>query len=491
MKHLFECRTVVLMGLFILMLCLTNLTGWSRDIIVAQDGSGEFTTIQAGIDAAASGDVIIIQSGEYTEDLAIGTLNVPPARKDNITVRAAEGAEVTVIPANTGDRLKSLEAVGADFGDQDLMGFLVNGENVVIEGIHLRQESTAINANDINSLMLVVSSNVTVRNCHFTGTGADTSGDVLGLAITPLDIMALQQGGGIATNLTVEDWTFTGFPFALVNSNFPKTLSDVFAGVPSPVVTARNCSFTENENGVEIDDGETNIINCTFSENQTGIHTSSGAGDTNIINCVISENLQHGIEIDDQNDFVTPGSPVVKVEGCRIERNGLNAGEYGILMETGTLNLSRTIFWENSDAQLFLDTEPFGPTTAVIDHCDLVETFLGGGGIIIADQTDNQINLTVTNSIIIEDAFAIVVNGDPANSNVTLRNNTIVADVSQVEGEADVQENILDVDPMYVDAANGNFYLQSGSPVLTAGIDGTFLGSLGSEDSSVDTWMVH
>ena len=118
------------------------------------------------------------------------------------------------------------------------------------------------------------------------------------------------------------------------------------------------------------------------------------------------------------------------------------------------------------------------------------ETFLGGGGI-IADQTDNQINLTVTNSIIIEDAFAIVVNGDPANSNVTLRNNTIVADVSQVEGEADVQENILDVDPMYVDAANGNFYLQSGSPVLTAGIDGTFLGSLGSEDSSVDTWMVH
>src|SRR5690606_11527873 len=111
------------------------------------------------------------------------------------------------------------------------------------------------------------------------------------------------------------------------NSNFPKTLSDVFAGVPSPDVTARNCSFTENENGVEIDDGETNIINCTFSENQTGIHTSSGAGDTNIINCVISENLQHGIEIDDQNDFVTPGSPVVKVEGCRIERNGLNAGE--------------------------------------------------------------------------------------------------------------------------------------------------------------------
>ena len=97
----------------------------------------------------------------------------------------------------------------------------------------------------------------------------------------------------------------------------------------------------------------------------------------------------------------------------------------------------------------FLDTEPFGPTTAVIDHCDRVETFLGGGGIIIADQTDNQINLTVTNSIIIEDAFAIVVNGDPANSNVTLRNNTIVADVSQVEGEADVQENILDVDPMY------------------------------------------
>ena len=71
------------------------------------------------------------------------------------------------------------------------MGFLVNGENVVIEGIHLRQETRSMPM--ISMFNVSCRSNVTVRNCHFTGTGAILR-EMYWDWQSPLDIMALQQG---------------------------------------------------------------------------------------------------------------------------------------------------------------------------------------------------------------------------------------------------------------------------------------------------------
>jgi hypothetical protein len=42
-----------------------------RTLVVAQDGSGQFTSIQAAVDAAAKGDTIRIKAGAYREDVTI------------------------------------------------------------------------------------------------------------------------------------------------------------------------------------------------------------------------------------------------------------------------------------------------------------------------------------------------------------------------------------------------------------------------------------
>jgi hypothetical protein len=39
--------------------------------IVAKDGSGDFMTIQAAVDAATDGDVILIRAGTYVEDVIV------------------------------------------------------------------------------------------------------------------------------------------------------------------------------------------------------------------------------------------------------------------------------------------------------------------------------------------------------------------------------------------------------------------------------------
>ncbi|HOJ60838.1 MAG TPA: hypothetical protein PK878_11170, partial [bacterium] len=56
-------------------------------------------------------------------------------------------------------------------------------------------------------------------------------------------------------------------------------------------------------------------------------------------------------------------------------------------------------------------------------------------------------------------------------------------------GDAITSANILNVDPGYVDPANGDFHLQENSPLLTAGIGGTFLGAKGSI-TQVEYWML-
>ncbi len=464
-----------------ILICCVASGSFAATLTVKQDGSGDFQTVQAALDAAESGDTVEVYAGTYNEDIGIGHFNVPSLQKDNITFRAAEGEEVEIIATNTEQRLSGLAAVGYDPGPTDQMGFVINGDNIVIEGIRFVQNSPAPNLLNINVTVTVGGSNIIVRDCEIVGPGAEADGDIVGLVVAAMDVYSLTTDNPhLATNVTVENCYFTGCPYAFANADFLTT------GVP-PEVTVSNCEFTGNTNAVEIDDGITTVIDCHIHDNlDAGFHLSDDV--TTIQNCIIENNGGPAFEIDDQEleDDDAPEHPIVNIENCMSVNNGGN-GAPGISVDLGTLTITGTVIAGSVDANLYVNTEQGRETTVTIDHCDLYQS-VGGIAVQTTDAPDDIINFTMTNSIVVD--FDGIFNNAGVLADFTVEYCDIFTSGTQFEGDFQSTANNLNVDPQYVDPENGDFHLQSGSPVASAGIDGTFMGSKGVA-TDVHGWMIH
>ena len=96
--------------------------------IVDQSGKfGEFTTIQAAVDAADANDVILVRGGNYAEQV-----QVEGSGKDGLTIMAATGETVTVTPPASLEKTADSPTTG-----RDLVSLIsVEGaDNVTIKGI--------------------------------------------------------------------------------------------------------------------------------------------------------------------------------------------------------------------------------------------------------------------------------------------------------------------------------------------------------------------
>lgn len=76
-----------------LMLCLVPFIAHANDYLVRPDGSGDFTTIQAALDAATDNDVILLAEGTFTGE---GNRNLDFHGKD-LTVCSTQGNPITCI----------------------------------------------------------------------------------------------------------------------------------------------------------------------------------------------------------------------------------------------------------------------------------------------------------------------------------------------------------------------------------------------------------
>ncbi|WP_137696473.1 pectinesterase family protein [Ruminiclostridium herbifermentans] len=70
-------------------------------LVVAKDGSGSYKTVQAAINAAKSGDTIIIKDGTYSEQITVKTANITMVGQSraNTIITAGKNQEATGDPA--------------------------------------------------------------------------------------------------------------------------------------------------------------------------------------------------------------------------------------------------------------------------------------------------------------------------------------------------------------------------------------------------------
>ena len=239
---------------------------------------GDYATIQAAIDAATSGDEIVVAPGTYNE-----TINLLGKA---IIVRSSGGADVTMID---GQGSGSVVTCDSDEGaDTVLEGFTITGGagtdlfsdgrtwggGMLNKGSSPTVSACIFVANSCThggGMCNYLNANSTVSGCIFTANSATGGGD----------------GGGMAnvnSNPTVADCMFSNNTAAYGGGGVGDVQSNT-------ILT--NCTFKQNTAGSEGGGmytwqwGEPTLVGCTFIENESGVR-GGGLSNNGTINQVVA-----------------------------------------------------------------------------------------------------------------------------------------------------------------------------------------------------------
>jgi len=301
--------TVVLVGLLVV-------TGSAVEIQVP----GDYATIQAAVDAAEDGDLILVADGTYTGD---GNRDIDFDGK-KITVRSQNGAVNCTI-----------DSEGSE-GDVHRAFVLTGGEDPnlsIIDGFTITNGylTAPYDWRGRGSGIFCYNGGMTVRNCIFTGNTAANGGTIFGESAT----------------ITIE------------NCSIIDNTALAAAGIDfrSAKVTVQNCiiednvATTYNIGGFAIQDGigRSRISNCTLRRNTAAGDAGAimiTASDMTISNCVISDNAAGGrgggLHISECED--------VDIVNCTITGNTAGLAKSGggiVCYNSSNLNLSYCDVSEN------------------------------------------------------------------------------------------------------------------------------------------------
>ena len=235
-------------------------------ITVCWDGSADYTTIQAGINAAADGDEVVVCQGTYTGQQ---NKNLDFAGRA-ITVRSENGPELTIIDCQNDGRGFYFHS-GED-ANSVLDGFTVT--NGYTPGPWSENRGGGICS---------VASGPTIKNCTITNSASDRGGG----------IFCGDESNAIVSQCTIiENSASNGGGVFFGNSG---TVVNINSTITNCIVTGNSASQygggIKCYNSLYYGDGAT-ITHCTISANSA----ASGGGivchnnTTKITNCIISGN---------------------------------------------------------------------------------------------------------------------------------------------------------------------------------------------------------
>ncbi len=380
----------------------------ASDIYVGADET--YTTIQAGINAATTGDVVIVRDGTYT-----GTGNKAIDFKGKaITVVSENGPESCII--NLGSSARGFYFHTSETSNSVLSGFTIkNGSATQGGGIYCNAASPTIDnciitgnkaTVDGAGVFCIYSADPTIANCTIS---ANTATD---------------DGGGIYCESafpTITDCTISGN----TSSGYG---GGIYCKVSSPTIS--NCAITGNMVPAHHNGGGLYIYyssypaisGCTISGNSSyggggGIcYYNNSAG--SITGSAITGNTYGG-------GILCGSSSAPKIANCTI---AMNTGV------SGGISCS-------SSSPKIINCTIAGNTASGSS----------GGGVSCNDSSPK-----ITNAIIW------------GNSPSQLPSSGLTVTYSDVEGGYTGTDNIAS-DPQFVDSDNGDYHLQDSSPCIDAG----------------------
>lgn len=229
----------------------------ANTIQVAQDGTGDFTSLFDAVASAATGDTVLIAPGNYTDVRIAPEINADLEFAAAITV-----AELTIIGESQDQVIVGVDRPGGA-SSIDPVGIAgTTGANIRVQGLTLQGFSWAIAAagnfvevadvrvsNSLVGLSSVCTGPADVTNCVF-----EDIGDVA--------VSIEQERGGTGARIR--------------KSTFARCLLGVNAEVS--LTTVEFCRFDDGRSGVQsVFGATTRITDCTVSTTEYGVYCSSGA----------------------------------------------------------------------------------------------------------------------------------------------------------------------------------------------------------------------
>ena len=330
---------VVLASVLLLSLALVQPARSERAVVAASAGvrglgatihvPQDQPTIQAGVDAAVDGDVVVVAQGTYTGP---GNRDIDFHGK-RIVLRAETGARVVIdCQAGNRDRHRGFIFQSGEGADSVVEGIVVRGGNAAfVPGAFARMGGGAV----------CLASSPTFRGCVFKANSARFGGGGVGC---------------FEANPTLVDCTFQANDVPLTGEALGG--GGLLCYFSSPKL--QGCTFEGNtsvDGGALFCQGSSPIVSeCTFRGNRT--HESSGNGQGGALysqslssplfeECVFVENAS------DQGGAIWFLGELLTLEGCLLEAN--SAGRGGAILSSSPVRVERTRLYKNNGSAVHLE----------------------------------------------------------------------------------------------------------------------------------------
>lgn len=398
-------------------------------------------TIQTGIDAAKDGDTVLVADGTYR---GVGNVNIDFKGKQ-ITVKSQNGAESTTVDCERKPDTRGFIFQNRETNDSVLDGItIINGIYEMGGGIFCDNASPTIKN------CVIDRNQATADKYHAQGGGG----------IYCLDSAAVISGCTITNNIARYG---AGVLFEGCLSK-----DDDLAEEPCHDISLINCVISHNMgSGIFCFRTRPDIRDCTVSHNKGRgiVYNYAVWANKPIFNCVIEHNLAGGVSI---TEYCT-----MFIEKSIIKNNTARWGAGIYCGITGSVYASYCVIAENVATYTGGGISSRGDAT--IEFCTITQNRAHGkgGGIYVRSEA----SFTLTNSIVWgnnahishDDAFIqqfLFANITVINCCIKGRFEDIVV-IFQWD-RANIQKNIHE-DPLFIDAAGGNYRVKPNSPAYAIG----------------------